>query len=159
MVYPRKRPVPPKMREGAYPNTFFQVSDNGWITKKLFFEWFKLFVQAISPIRPVLLILDGHTSHITINVIEFARANEIHLLCLPSHTSHVLQPLDVGAFKSFKSFFSKVCTQYMAKNPGRVITEDILSSLVGSALAQSHTPINIFSGFKKLASTHSIQGK
>ena len=149
MVYPRKRPVPPKMREGAYPNTFFQVSDNGWITKELFFEWFKLFVQAISPIRPVLLILDGHTSHITINVIEFARANEIHLLCLPSHTSHVLQPLDVGVFKSFKSFFSKVCTQYMAKNPGRVITEDILSFLVGNALAQSHTPINIFSGFKK----------
>jgi hypothetical protein len=97
----------------------------------------------------VLLTLDGHTSHITINVIEYARANEIHLLCLPSHTSHVLQPLDVGVFKSFKSFFSKVCTQYMAKNPGRVITEDILSSLVGNALGQSHTPINIFSGFKK----------
>ena len=39
--------------------------------------------------------------------------------------------------------------QYMAKNPGRVITEDILSSLVGNALAQSLTPINIFGGFKK----------
>lgn len=75
--------------------------------------------------------------------------NEVHLLCLPSHTSHVLQPLDVGVFKSFKSFFSKICNQYMAKNQGRVITEDILASLVGSALAQSHTPINIFSGFKK----------
>ena len=37
----------------------------------------------------------------------------------------------------------------MAKNPGRVITEDILSSLVGSALSQSHTPINVFRGFKK----------
>ena len=109
MIYPRERPVPLKMREGAYPNTFFQVSDNGWITKELFFEWFKLFVQAISSVRPVLLMLDGHTSHITINTIEYAKANEIHLLCLPSHTSHTLQPLDVGVFKSFKSFFSKVC--------------------------------------------------
>ena len=107
MAY-RKRPVPPKSDKVPIQNTFFQVSDNGWITKELFFEWFKLFVQTISPIRPVLLILDGHTSHITINVIEFARANEIHLLCLPSHTSHVVQPLDVGVFKSFKSF-SKVC--------------------------------------------------
>ncbi len=34
MIYLRKRPVPPKMREGAYPNTSFQVSDNGWITKE-----------------------------------------------------------------------------------------------------------------------------
>ena len=79
-------------------------------------------------------------------MIEHARENEVHLLCLPSHTSHVLQPC---VFKSFKSFFSIICNQYMAKNPGRVITEDILASLVGSALAQSHTPINIFSGFKK----------
>ena len=110
VIYPRKRPVPLKMREGAYPNTFFKVSDNGWITKELFFEWFKLFVQAISSVRPVLLILDGHTSHITINTIEYAKANEIHLLCLPLHTSHILKPLDVGVFKSFKSFFSKVCT-------------------------------------------------
>jgi len=44
MVHRRKRLVPEKMWEGAYPNTIFRVSDNGWITKELFFEWFKLFV-------------------------------------------------------------------------------------------------------------------
>ena len=103
----------------------------------------------IPPSRPVLLVLDGHGSHITIDVIEHARANEIHMLCLPSHTSHILQPLDVGVFKSFKSFFSKVYRQHMAKNPGCVITEDILASVVGGAFAQSHTPLNILGGFKK----------
>ena len=149
MVYPQKRPVPEIMREGCYPNTSFQVSDNGWITKELFFEWFKLFVQMIPSLRPVLLIFDGHASHIAIDVIEFARSNNVHLLCLPSHTSHVLQPLDVGVFKSFKSVFSKVCRQYMAKFPGRVITEAILASLIGAAFAQSHIPLNILSGFKK----------
>ena len=97
----------------------FHVSDNGWITKELFYEWFKMFAEMIPPLRPVLLVLDGHGSHITIDVIEYARSKEIHLLCLPSHTSHILQPLDVGVFKSFKSFFSKACRQYMAKNPGR----------------------------------------
>ena len=149
MVYPRKRPVPEKMREGAYPNTTCQVSENGWMTKALFFKWFKLFVQMIPPLRPVLLVLDGHGSHITIDVIEHARSNDIHLLCLPSHTSHILQPLDVGVFKSFKTFFSKVCSQYMAKNPGQVITEDVLAALVGKAFAQSHTPLNVLGGFKK----------
>ena len=97
----------------------------------------------------MLLVLDGHGSHITIDVIEYARANDIYLLCLPSHTSHILQPLDIGVFKPFKSFFSKACRQYMAKNPGRVITEEILASVVGSAIAQSHTPLNILGGFKK----------
>ena len=33
MVYPRSTPVSKKLREGAYPNTVFHVSDNGWITK------------------------------------------------------------------------------------------------------------------------------
>ena len=37
----------------------------------------------------------------------------------------------------------------MAKNPGRVVTEDVLASLVGEAFGQSHTPLNILSGFKK----------
>ena len=96
-----------------------------------------------------MLVLDGHASHITIDVSEFARSNDIHLLCLPSHTSHILQPLDVGVFKSFKSLFSKVCRQYMVKFPGRVITEKVLTSLVGDAFAQSHTPLNILSDFKK----------
>ena len=98
----------------------------------------------------MLLVLDGHGSHITIDVIEYARLNGIHLLCLPSHTSHILQPLDDGVFKSFKSFFSKVCHQYMAKNLGSVITEDILAFVVGSAIVQSHTctPLNIRGGFK-----------
>ena len=62
---------------------------------------------------------------------------------------YVLQLMDVGVFKSLKSFFSKACRQYMAKNPGRVITEDILATVVGDAFAQSHTPLNILGGFKK----------
>ena len=37
----------------------------------------------------------------------------------------------------------------MAKNPGRVVTEDILAALVCDAFAQSHTPLNILGGFKK----------
>jgi hypothetical protein len=37
----------------------------------------------------------------------------------------------------------------MAKNPGRVVTEDILAALVSDAFAQTHTPLNILGGFKK----------
>lgn len=74
---------------------------------------FKFFVGNIPPTRPVLLIQDGHVSHVSIEAIEFARANDIHLLCLPSHTTHILQPLDVGVFKSFKTNFNKACSNYV----------------------------------------------
>ena len=52
----------------------------------------------IPPSRPVLLYQNGHASHVSIELIELARLNDMHLLCLPSHTSHLLQPLDVSVF-------------------------------------------------------------
>ena len=107
---------------------------------------FKFFVASIPPVRPVLLIEDGHGSHITLDVIELARANDTHLLCLPSHTSHILQPLDIGVFKMG---YAKACRRYLMANPGRVITSEVIASLVGETWAHSITPVNILSGFKK----------
>ena len=82
MIYPRKKAVPEGMKIGAVPGTIFMNSDNGWITQDIYLEWFKFFIKTIPPARPVLLIEDGHGSHITLDVIELARKNNIHLLCL-----------------------------------------------------------------------------
>ena len=149
MVYPRKRAVPQQHKEGAYPNTLFVSSENGWMTSQLYIEWFKFFLQSIPSVRPVLLIQDGHGSHVSIELIEMARSNDVHLLCLPAHTSHLLQPLDVGVFKSFKSNFNKACSKYMSSHPGRVVTVEVLASMVSEAYSASFTPVNIMKGFKK----------
>ena len=37
-----------------------------------------------------------------------------------------------------------------SKSPGQVVTKNILAALVGDAFAESHTPLNILGGFKKL---------
>ena len=101
MIYPRKRAVPDTLKEGGVPGTLYRSSENGWITQAIYQEWFQWFIEAIPPARPVLLIEDGHASHISIEVLELALKHDIHLLCLLAHTTHVLQPLDVGVFKSF----------------------------------------------------------
>ena len=134
---------------GAVAGTAFHCSDTGWVNTELFFEWLHFFVQSIPSSRPVLLILDGHSSHISIEVIEFARSNDIHMLCIPAHTTHILQPLDVGVFKSFKSFYYKACKKQLAEHPNRVITTEQIAGLVGKAWPQAMTPVNIMSGFKK----------
>lgn len=148
IVYPRKMRVPEELKEGAIPGTLFANSVSGWINSELYLEWFKYFMQLIPPVRPVLLLQDGHASHTSIELIELARANDIHLLCLPTHTTHILQPLDVGVFKSFKSNFNKACSKYLARYPGRVITTDKLASLVVEAWPISFTAVNILSGFR-----------
>ena len=87
-------------------------------------KWFEFFLANIPPARPVLLIMDGHGTHMSIELIELARSNDVHLLCLPSHTTHVA-------------------------NPGRIVTSDKLASLIADAWPLSLTLLNIMSGFKK----------
>ena len=93
--------------------------------------------------------MDGNSSHVTINVIELACENNIHLLWLPAHTSHILQPLDVGVFYSFKINYSKACKNYIINNVGQVITSEVIATLVAEAKPHSFTALNIMSGFKK----------
>ena len=102
IIYPRKTKVPQYFREGVAAGTLFCNSENGWINSEVYLEWFDFFAKNIPPARPIILIQDGHASHMSIPLIEVARANNVHILCLPVHTTHLLQPLDVGVFKSFK---------------------------------------------------------
>ena len=146
IVYPRKKCVPESLKERATPDTFFAATESGWINSEMYLECFCFFLEHIPHIRLVLLN-DGHASHTSIEVI--ASANNVHILCLPAHTTDVLQPLDVVVFKSFKSQFSKVCNKYMSQYPGRVVTADKLASLVAETWPHSVTSVNIMSGLKK----------
>ena len=51
----------------------------------------QFFLKSIPPTRPVLLVQDGHSSHVSIELIEMARENGVCLLRLPAHTLHILQ--------------------------------------------------------------------
>ena len=50
------------LKVGALPSTAFHHSDSGWVNAELFIKWFEFFLKMIPPLRPVLLILDGHAS-------------------------------------------------------------------------------------------------
>lgn len=84
------------------------VSDNGWTTDELGLEWVKHFNRHTkSCITGVyrLLILDGHSSHATPGFDQYCQDNRIITLCMPPHTSHLLQPLDVGCFAVLKAVY------------------------------------------------------
>ena len=64
------------------PNTFYAVSEIGWMTTEIFAVWFDLFRQHVTE-RPLLLIFDGHLMHILVVVIEKAIREGIHIVKLP----------------------------------------------------------------------------
>ncbi|KDR68191.1 hypothetical protein GALMADRAFT_32338, partial [Galerina marginata CBS 339.88] len=56
---------------------------------------------------------DGHGSHTTLEWINLARANNIILYCLPPHTTHRLQPLDVGCFGPLQTAWFNRCDEIL----------------------------------------------
>lgn len=82
----------------------FETSPNGWTSNDIALKWLKeLFIPHTKPADPEewrCLILDGHKSHSTVEFMSECFTNKIWLLFLPAHTSHVLQPLDVGVFSA-----------------------------------------------------------
>ena len=88
------------------------------------------------------------STSISFELIDYAILHEIIIVCLPAHSSHLLQPLDVAVFKSFKVFFSSAYRSFLHNNPGKVITIYNISQLVGEAWPKSLTPENLISGFR-----------
>jgi len=52
------------------------------------------------------LIFDGHGSHVQPEVLRFCIDNNISILLMPPHSSHLCQPLDVGIFSPLKQYMS-----------------------------------------------------
>ena len=92
-----------EMTTGEVPGTIYGLSESGWMDTELFEEWLKNhFLLYAPPARPLLLLLDGHTSHYQLDVLRIAAAEGVIIFCLPSHATHILQPLDNGAFGALK---------------------------------------------------------
>lgn len=131
------------------PNCQVKLSVKGWINSQLFEEWFDFFIVSIPPERPVILLMDSHGSHVTPEIIEKARVNEIYLVTFPSHTTHLLQPLDVGVYKSLKSNWSRRLSKFMDHNPTEKPSRYNFHSIFNVAFIESFSHSNITNAFKK----------
>jgi hypothetical protein len=83
------------------------TSESGYSNGQLALEWLDHFDRFTAYGRPRLLLLDGHDSHITDELIRRCHDKDITPFCLPPHTTHILQPLDVGVFQPFKHYLSQ----------------------------------------------------
>ena len=59
--------------------------------------------------KPVLLLLDNHDSHVSLDLVDYCRENGVVLVTFPPHCSHKLQPLDRSVYGPFKKFFNASC--------------------------------------------------
>ena len=128
----------------------YAVSNKGWVDQELFFFWLKVhFIPNAISHRPLLLLLDGHSSHFEPNTIQHARDNNIIIFCLPPHTTHECQPLDCSLFGPLKKHWQEACHNFYQQNPGKVVSKINFNSVFRNAWLNAVTPANICSGFRK----------
>ena len=125
------------------------ANPNGWMQSEDFLKFMKHFVAVTkcSKISPVLLILDNHPSHLSIELIEYCRQKGVVLLTLPPHCSHKMQPLDRSVFGPFKKYVNSACDNWMKNHPGKHMTIYDIPHIVNLALPLAATPVNIQNGF------------
>lgn len=133
----------------AIPGSLIKLSPKGWINSELFLEWFQHFVSSIPPSRPVVLLMDSHASHISEGVISLAKENEIFLFTFPPHTTHILQPLDVGVYRPLKQAWGKCLSNHMKENPAHKPNRTDFNKLLKPAYFSAFSPETIISSFKK----------
>ena len=61
------------LSRGEVPGTLYGMSPNGWMDQELFSSWFfSHFLKHAVSERPLMLILDGHCSHFTLELVKTA---------------------------------------------------------------------------------------
>ena len=151
LIFPRVRRKP-EMMNGAPPGSIFACHPSGWMQTDLFTDWFRHFIAFAKPAnnKPVLLVLDGHATHTkNIDVIDLARQHNVHIICLPPHCTHRLQPLDVAFMKPLSSYYDEAVRIWLRSHPGRVVTIHQIAALFGGAYLKAAAAITAVNGFRK----------
>ncbi|CAC5418395.1 unnamed protein product [Mytilus coruscus] len=134
--------------DGTPPGSDGQCSKTGWSNSDIFKTYLeKHFLKYVSHDisgTPLLILFDGHRSHVSFTLQDWAESKNIILFILPPHCSHILQPLDIGCFGPFKACYNREAQLFMRRNPGFDIGQMSCSPYQKGLSAQ-----NLTSSFKK----------
>ncbi len=138
------------MLNGAPNGTIGNANPSGWSNERIFLDYLDHFIKYsnASSASRVLLVLDNHESHMSIDVIDKARKNGIIMVTIPPHTSNHLQPLDLTVFEPLKIYYGQSVDKWMRTNPGQTFSIYNIASALGEAFPRAFTPTNIESGFR-----------
>ena len=127
------------------------ISPNGWTDQELGATWLQNDFDPATRDKAAgqyrLLILDGHNSHCTFTLCKYASDRKIIIICLPSHTTHALQPCDVGAFGPLAQSWKRLVT--LASQSLIAIRKDNLLTYYHSARTEALKLSTIQSAFRK----------
>lgn len=133
--------------ENLPAGSLVKMAPKGSMTTELFVSFIEHLAKYKSPGK-CLLIFDGASSHLDYAIVDVAEKHDIVLYCLPSNTTHELQPLDKSVNKSFESFWDEEVLLFIYQNPQKKLTKARFNKIFTRVWAKCMTPSNIINGFR-----------
>jgi len=127
-------------------------SPNGWMNSECFYEYmtnvFLKFLEDSKIPLPIAFIVDGHKSHLSLQLSEFCKSKGIILIALHPNTTHIMQPLDVCFFAPLKSKWKFYIDQYKMRNSIRAIQKHDVTVLLNDILKSEDFSNTLKNGFE-----------
>lgn len=153
VIIPGKK-LPPDI-EGYLHDASVSTSANGWITREIFQDYIqKVVIEEFRKRRTILgdrnahclLFVDPHNSRESVDALNSLRSNNIDTIALPSHLSHLIQPLDQRVFPVFKQKFR--ANFNTPRKSTRATLRVAIFKALGSSLWDALNPIYVRESFE-----------
>ena len=134
---------------------YFASSEKGWTNNQLGLKWLEVFhrhtrEKARNGRDWRVLWVDGHGSHLSMEFLGWSIAHRIHIAVYPSHSTHRLQPLDIGLFSPLASYYSTNLSDFTASTQGYIpVGKQEFFSLFWPAFEKAFSKKNVESAWKK----------
>jgi hypothetical protein len=135
-------------------DAWFTSSASGWTSDEIGFKWLERFfdkkTQEKARRQWRLLFVDGHGSHVTLKFLQWAQTHKILVAVYPPHSTHRLQPLDVGCFAPLATYYSQLLEQQTRLSEGQTkMTKRDFFKCFYPAWHKAFTDENVASSWRK----------
>lgn len=138
--------------KGASPGASGTVSESGLSNTEVFQtylqEHFIKFVPKRQSGEHLLLVLDGHKSHISVGLLDWAKLQNVVVIILPALTTDVLQPLDFGCSGPFDQLYHDKCQEFTSRTTSTITRHDVCG-LVCQVYSEALSADNLKAAFRE----------
>jgi hypothetical protein len=149
IIYPYKR-LPAAVAASVPKDWGIGLSDTGWMKSEVFYEYIgNVLHPALVKMKikfPIILIVDGHRTHLDRNLSELCNRLQIILIALYPNATRILQPADVSAFRPIKNNWKTGVLAWRREHPAEELTKEVFANILEKVVnsIKSTTLVNGF---------------
>jgi hypothetical protein len=133
--------------KGGPKGTRYSATPSGWFDSFTFADFMaKLFIPHVRrQVGRKLMLCDNLSCHMSADVIDLCRKENVEFVCLPPNSTDKMQPLDVGVFGPMKGAWRKQLHKYSDQDPTAKLLlkpafPTMLKELVSAINTKEHLP-------------------